>query len=443
MSFLWSLGSFIIAIAVLVSVHEYGHFWAARKCGIKVHRFSIGFGKVIWKRIDKYGTEFAVSMIPLGGYVKMLDGRNEVVLAEQKSQAFDSKSVLQRSFVIIAGPLANFIFAIFAYWVIYLYGMPTVKPVIESITPSSIAAQAHIEPNTQILAVDGEETQDWETINMLLATKMGESNVEITLSPFNSNIEQQRTLNLTNWIFDPEKESAFEALGIMPMRPKIEMVLSKVVQNSPAENAGLQIGDKILKENLTALPWQDFIKQVEQGESFSIKVERNGETLDKTITPVRNQNGKWFVGVSPTLTKLADEYRTELKYGILESLQKGIEKTGQLSLLTLKILGKLLTGDLSLNNLSGPISIAKGAGASANIGLVYFLSFMALISVNLGIMNLFPLPVLDGGHLVFLTMEAVKGKPVSERVQSICYRIGAALLLSLTVFALFNDFLHL
>ncbi|AIT66739.1 RIP metalloprotease RseP [Haemophilus influenzae] len=443
MSFLWSLGSFIIAIAVLVSVHEYGHFWAARKCGIKVHRFSIGFGKVIWKRIDKYGTEFAVSMIPLGGYVKMLDGRNEVVPAEQKSQAFDSKSVLQRSFVIIAGPLANFIFAIFAYWVIYLYGMPTVKPVIESITPSSIAAQAHIEPNTQILAVDGEETQDWETINMLLATKMGESNVEITLSPFNSNIEQQRTLNLTNWIFDPEKESAFEALGIMPMRPKIEMVLSKVVQNSPAENAGLQIGDKILKENLTALPWQDFIKQVEQGESFSIKVERNGETLDKTITPVRNQNGKWFVGVSPTLTKLADEYRTELKYGILESLQKGIEKTGQLSLLTLKILGKLLTGDLSLNNLSGPISIAKGAGASANIGLVYFLSFMALISVNLGIMNLFPLPVLDGGHLVFLTMEAVKGKPVSERVQSICYRIGAALLLSLTVFALFNDFLHL
>nr|AAB61973.1 ORF3 [Haemophilus influenzae] len=443
MSFLWSLGSFIIAIAVLVSVHEYGHFWAARKCGIKVHRFSIGFGKVIWKRIDKYGTEFAISMIPLGGYVKMLDGRNEVVPAEQKSQAFDSKSVLQRSFVIIAGPLANFIFAIFAYWIIYLYGMPTVKPVIESITPSSIAAQAHIEPNTQILAVDGEETQDWETINMLLATKMGEPNVEISLSPFNSNIEQQRTLNLTNWIFDPEKESAFEALGIMPMRPKIEMVLSKVVQNSPAEKASLQIGDKILTENLTALPWQDFIKQVEQGTTFTIKIERNGETFDKVLTPVRNQNGKWFVGVSPTLTKLADEYRTELKYGILESLQKGIEKTGQLSLLTLKILGKLLPGDLSLNNLSGPISIAKGAGPSANIGLVYFLSFMALISVNLGIMNLFPLPVLDGGHLVFLTMEAVKGKPVSERVQSICYRIGAALLLSLTVFALFNDFLRL
>ena len=443
MSFLWSLGSFIIAIAVLVSVHEYGHFWAARKCGIKVHRFSIGFGKVIWKRIDKHGTEFAVSMIPLGGYVKMLDGRNEAVPVEQKSQAFDSKSVLQRAFVIIAGPLANFIFAIFAYWVIYLYGMPSVKPVIESITPSSIAAQAHIEPNTQILAVDGEETQDWETINMLLATKMGEPNVEITLSSFGSNIEQQRTLNLTNWTFDPEKESAFEALGIMPMRPKVEMVLSKVVQGSPAEKAGLQIGDKILKENLTALPWQDFIKQVEQGESFSIKVERNGETLDKIITPVRNQSGKWFVGLSPTFIKLGDEYRTELKYGILESVQKGIEKTTQLSLLTLKVLGKLISGDLSLNNLSGPISIAKGAGASSSIGFIYFLSFMALVSVNLGIMNLFPLPVLDGGHLVFLAVEAIKGKPISEQVQNVCYRIGAALLLTLTAFALFNDFLRL
>lgn len=443
MSFLWSLGAFIIAIAVLVSVHEYGHFWAARKCGIKVHRFSIGFGKVLWKRVDKYGTEFAVSMIPLGGYVKMLDGRNETVPPELKSQAFESKTVLQRAFVIAAGPLANFIFAIFAYWVIYLYGMPSVKPVIESVTPSSLAAQAHIEPNTQILAIDGEEAQDWETINMLLATKMGDPNVEITLSPFGSNIEQNRTLNLTNWTFDPEKESAFGALGMEPMRPKVEMILSRVAENSPAQQAGLQVGDKILTQNLTALDWRDFVKQVEQGEAFTIKVERNGEIFDKTLTPVRNQENKWFVGVSPTFTKLGDEYRTELKYGILESLQKGVEKTGQLSLLTVKVLGKLLTGDLSLNNLSGPISIAKGAGASAGIGLVYFLSFMALISVNLGIMNLFPLPVLDGGHLVFLAAEAIKGKPVSERVQNVCYRIGAALLLTLTAFALFNDFLRL
>lgn len=443
MSFLWSLGSFIIAISVLVAVHEYGHFWAARKCGIKVHRFSIGFGKVLWKRTDKHGTEFALSAIPLGGYVKMLDGRNETVPAELKSQAFENKSVLQRAFVIAAGPIANFIFAIFAYWVIYLYGMPSVKPVIDSVTPQSLAAQARIEPNTQILAIDGEEAQDWETINMLLATKMGESAVEITLSPFGSNIEQQRTLDLSNWTFDPEKESAFGALGINPVRPKIEMVLSRVAEGSPAQQAGLKLGDRILTPESTALSWQDFVKQVEQGEPFAIKIERNHEIFDKTITPTRKEDGKWFVGVSPTAINPGDEYRTELKYGMLESLQKGIEKTAQLSLLTVKVLGKLVSGDLSLNNLSGPISIAKGAGASANIGLVYFLSFMALISVNLGIMNLFPLPVLDGGHLVFLAAEAVKGKPVSEKVQNLCYRIGAALLLVLTAFALFNDFLRL
>lgn len=442
MSFLWSLGSFLIAISVLVAVHEYGHFWAARKCGVKVHRFSIGFGKVIWQRTDKQGTEFALSLIPLGGYVKMLDGRAESVPEELKSQAFDQKSVLQRAFIIAAGPLANFIFAIFAYWVIYSVGIPSVKPVIENVTPNSIAAQARIEPNSQIMAIDGKEAADWETINMLLATKLGDSQVEITLSPFGSNITQEKQLDLSGWKFDPEKESAFESLGMNPVRAKIEMTLSKVVEDSPAQKAGLLIGDKILAENSTALSWQEFVKLVEQGQSFKIKVERDGQIFDKTLQPEQKEN-RWFVGVSPTFLNVGEQYRTELKYGILESLSKGVEKTAQLSWLTVKVIGKLFTGDLSLNNLSGPISIAKGAGASSSIGLVYFLSFMALISVNLGIMNLFPLPVLDGGHLVFLAAEGIKGKPVSERVQNLSYRVGAALLLTLMVFALFNDFLRL
>ena len=248
MSFLWSLGSFIIAIAVLVAVHEYGHFWAARKCGIKVHRFSIGFGKVIWRRTDKLGTEFAISAIPLGGYVKMLDGRNEEVPAELKSQAFESKSVAQRAFVIAAGPLANFIFAILAYWVIYSVGIPSVKPVIENVTSNSPAAIAQIEPNTQILAIDGENTPDWETINLLLTDKLGSDSVELTLTPFGEDRPYQRTINLQNWTFEPDKETAFETLGINPVSSKVEMTLSKVVENSPAEKAGLLIGDKILAE---------------------------------------------------------------------------------------------------------------------------------------------------------------------------------------------------
>ena len=212
MSFLWSLGSFIVAIAVLVAVHEYGHFWAARKCGIKVHRFSIGFGKVIWRRTDKLGTEFAISAIPLGGYVKMLDGRNEEVPVELKSQAFESKSVAQRAFVIAAGPLANFIFAILAYWVIYSVGIPSVKPVIENVTSNSPAAIAQIQPNTQILAIDGKNTPDWETINLLLTDKLGSDSVELTLTPFGEDQPYQRTINLQNWTFEPDKETAFETL---------------------------------------------------------------------------------------------------------------------------------------------------------------------------------------------------------------------------------------
>ena len=442
MSFLWSLGSFLITISVLVAIHEYGHFWAARKCGVKVLCFSIGFGRVIWHRIDKQGTEFALSLIPLGGYVKMLDGRAEEVPVELKSQAFDQKPVRQRAFIIAAGPLANFLFAIAAYWVIYSIGIPTIKPVIENVTPNSIAAQARIEPNSQVIAIDGENTSDWETINMLLAAKLGDKQVEISVSPLGSGVTQEKQLNLSGWKFDPEKETAFESLGMNPVRAKVDMTLSKVIDNSPAQQAGLMVGDKILMDNLSAFSWQDFVKQVEQGQAFKIKIERNGQIFDKTLQPEQKED-RWFVGVSPTFLNVGEQYRTELKYGILGALSKGVEKTAQLSWLTIKVIGKLFSGDISLTNLSGPISIAKGAGVSSGIGFVYFLNFMALISVNLGIMNLFPLPVLDGGHLVFLAAEGIKGTPVSERVQNLSYRVGAALLLTLMVFALFNDFLRL
>ncbi|PJG84961.1 sigma E protease regulator RseP [Conservatibacter flavescens] len=447
MSFLWSLGSFIIVIGVLVSVHEYGHFWAARKCGIKVHRFSVGFGKVLWSRKDKQGTEFALSMIPLGGYVKMLDERNETVPPHLMSQSFNQKSVLQRAFVIAAGPLANFLFAILAYWIIYLVGIPSVKPVIGYVEPQSIAAQARIQPSYQITAIDNTQTADWETVNMVLATKIGNPHVTLTLQAFGESHVMQKTLDLSQWRFDPDKESAFGALGIEPVRAKVDMTLSNVVEAAPAAKAGLRVGDKILsiQHNDEHVTWQQFAEAVQavKGEALYIKYERAGQIYDTTVFPILNEQKRWFVGVSPTFEPLAEQYRTELKYGMLESLQKGVEKTFQLSWLTIKVIGKLFTGDLSLNNLSGPISIAKGAGMSSEIGLVYYLSFMALISVNLGIMNLFPLPVLDGGHLVFLAAEGVRGKPLSERVQEISYRIGAVLLLMLTVFAVFNDFLRL
>ncbi len=345
--------------------------------------------------------------------------------------------------MIAAGPLANFIFAILAYWVIYSVGIPSVKPVIENVTPNSPAAMAQIEPNSQILAIDGKNTPDWETINLLLTDKLGSDSVELTLTPFGEDQPYQRTINLQNWTFEPDKETAFETLGINPVSSKVEMTLSKVVENSPAEKAGLLVGDKILAENSTALDWKAFVALVQQGQPFTIKIERNQEIFDKTLQPEKNREGKWFVGLSPTFLKVGEQYRTELKYGILDALQKGVEKTGQISWFIVKAIGKLFSGELSFSSLAGPISIAQGAGASSNAGVIYFLSFLALISVNLGIMNLFPLPVLDGGHLVFLAAEAIKGKPVSERVQNLSYRIGLTILLIQTIFVLFNDFLRL
>lgn len=443
MSFLWSLASFLVMISVLVAVHEFGHFWAARKCGIKVQRFSIGFGKVLWSRVDKKGTEFVLSLIPLGGYVKMLDERNEEVPAQLRSQTFNAKTVLQRAFVIAAGPVANFLFAILAYAMVYTVGMPSVKPVIDEVQPHSLAAQAGLTPNMQITAIDGSETLDWETINMVLATKMRQSAVEISVVFTDSNITQTKTLDLSNWTFDPENESALGALGIQLVRNKVEMTLSKVAENSPAQQADLQVGDKLFAADGSLLKWQDFVAQIQQGQPFDVRVERAGEQKLIALTPVLKDKNQWFIGVAPTVVPVAEQYRSELKYGILASLQKGVEKTAQLSWLTIQVVGKLLNGDLGLNNIGGPISIAKGAGISSEIGLIYYLSFMALISVNLGIMNLFPLPVLDGGHLLFLAAEGIRGKPLSDKVQNIAYRIGAAALLALTVFALFNDFLRL
>lgn len=442
MSFLWSLASFIIVIGVLVSVHEFGHFWAARKCGIKVHRFSVGFGKVLWSRTDKYGTEFAVSAIPLGGYVKMLDERNEEVPPELRSQSFNSKTVLQRAFVIAAGPLANFLFAILSYWVIYSVGIPSVKPVVEQVSPQSIAAQAKLPPHTQILAIDGTESPDWETVNMLLASKLGNDEVVLTVTAFGEDRPKEVRLNTQGWRFDPDKETAFRALGMVPVGRKVEMTVTNVVENSAAAKAGLHIGDEILQADGSAFPWQDFVAAVQQGKQLDLRIQRDNQQFPLRLAPEWKED-KYVVGIAPTFIPLPEQYRTELKYDMLAALQKGVEKTVQLSLLTIKVIGKLFTGDVSLSNLSGPISIAQGAGVSSQIGLMYYLSFMALISVNLGIMNLFPLPVLDGGHLVFLAAEGIRGKPLSVRVQEICYRIGGALLLTLTAFALFNDFLRL
>ena len=449
LSILWNLAAFIIALGVLITVHEFGHFWVARRCGVRVERFSIGFGKALWRRTDKSGTEYVIALIPLGGYVKMLDERAEPVAPELRHYAFNNKTVGQRAAIIAAGPIANFLFAIFAYWLVFIIGVPGVRPVVGEITPNSIAAQAQIQPGTELKAVDGIETPDWDAVRLQLVSKIGDEHTTLSVAQFGSNQRQDKTLDLRHWAFEPDKEDPVSSLGIRPRGPQIESVLSEVQVNSAASKAGLQAGDRIVKVNGQPLTqWMTFVTLVRDNpdKPLALDIERQGSSLSLTLTPDSKQvNGKaeGFAGVVPKVIPLPDEYKTVRQYGPFSAILEASDKTWQLMKLTVSMLGKLITGDVKLNNLSGPISIAQGAGMSAEFGVIYYLMFLALISVNLGIINLFPLPVLDGGHLLFLAIEKLKGGPVSERVQDFSYRIGSILLVLLMGLALFNDFSRL
>jgi regulator of sigma E protease len=443
--------SFIIALGILIAVHEFGHFWVARQCGVKVERFSIGFGRSIWRRIAKDGTEYTIAMIPLGGYVKMLDSRLTEVTEEMRPFAFDHKPLWKRSAIVAAGPVFNFLFAAFAYWAVFLIGIPAVKPVVGEVAPHSIVAEAGLQPEMQIQAVSGTKTVDWEAVNMALVSHIGDQKMTLTVtSPDMIGSREILHLDISKWNFNPEKESPMEALGFKPYSPEVLTTLAQVVKGGAAERAGLKVNDKIVTINQAKVSsWQQIVELIKShpGQPLHLQILRDRQMLHLTLTPDRKalDDGQeiGFIGVSPHIAKWPDGYRFRLQFDPLESLLRAVDKTGQVMALTVSMIHKLLVGDVGLNNLSGPISIAKGAGTTADYGLVYFLGFLALISINLGIINLVPLPMLDGGHLMFFAIEAVLGHPVPEKVQEIGYRVGGAIIFSLMVIALFNDFTRL
>ncbi len=448
---LWNLASFIVALGILVAVHEFGHFWVARKCGVKVEKFSIGFGKSIWSRVGADGTEYSISMIPLGGFVKMLDGRVDDIPQDQQQFAFDKKPLWKRTAIVSAGPVFNFLFAIVAYWLVFIIGVPAVKPVIGEVAPSSISAQAGLTSGMELKAVSGVQTTDWESVNMELVSHIGDESMTLTVVPADGiGVEETKRLDLTNWNFDPEKQSAMDALGFVPYTPAVSTRLSSVTEQGAGFQSGLRVGDELLAmDGVNISSWQQVVEKIQAsaGKPIALSVERDGQTLALTLTPGSkkglNDQPIGFAGIAPEVAPWPENYRFELQYGVVESVGQAIDKTGQVIGLTVGMLKKLLVGDVGLNNLSGPISIAKGAGATADYGLVYFLGFLALISVNLGIINLVPLPMLDGGHLLFFAIEAVIRRPVSERVQEMGYRLGGAIIFSLMIIAIFNDFARL
>lgn len=445
--FFWSLGSFVVALGVLVAVHEWGHFYVARLCGVQVERFSIGFGKALWRTYDKHGTEFVIAAIPLGGYVKMLDERVDDVPPELSHKAFNRQSVGKRMAIIVAGPGVNFIFAIVALYAMFLIGITTVKPVVGEAPVTGIAQQAGLQPYDEIVQVGSRDTADWEAVNLELMSYIGQPRLPITVR--RDSVVKNIVFDTTNWNFNPDKESAFSSLGFSPFTPSPTLEVGYVAENSAASRAGLLAGDVITQLNGNSVDsWLGLVSEIKSrpGETVELVVNRGGQSypLSATISRRDTPNGQdGYLGVSPMAEPWPQGYVFTHQYGLVEAMGKAADKTWRLMTVSVEMVGKLITGDVSVKNLSGPISIAQGAGTSAGYGLVYFLSFLALISVNLGIINLLPLPMLDGGHLMYFTIEWITGKPVSENVQEWGFKIGAMLLFTIMSIAIFNDIARL
>ncbi len=451
MSLINTILATLVTLGVLVTIHEWGHFWVARRCGIRVLRFSIGFGKPLWVRQGKDGTEYAIASIPLGGYVKMLDEREGEVPPELRSQAFNNKSVWQRIAVVAAGPLVNLLFAVLAYWFLFSLGITVVKPVIGTVEPGTIAARAGLESQMEIVEVDGRAVNSWDEINLALAARIGESgNLVIRAGDPEAGWLKTYTAPLNGWSIELESQSPIQALGLIPWRPQVKPLVGQVIEGGAAETAGLKAGDLVKSvDGQTVEQWMQLVSIVQQApdRQLEFQIERRGADILVPVTPnsrtLDSGEVQGYIGVGVESPEWPANSLRTLSLNPIEAFSSGVDKTAQMIGLTLDSIGKMIVGAISVKNLSGPITIAKVAGASAASGLESFVGFLAYLSVSLGVLNLLPIPMLDGGHLVYYIVELVRGKPVSERIQVLGMKIGMAILLTLMSLAMINDIARL
>lgn len=446
MSALYMIVGTLVALGVLVTFHEFGHFWVARRCGVKVLRFSVGFGMPLLRWHDRQGTEFVVAAIPLGGYVKMLDEREGEVPLDKLDQAFNRKSVRQRIAIVAAGPIANFLLALVFFWGLAMLGSEQVRPVIGAVESGSIAAKAGLNPGEEIVAIDGEATSGWAAVNLQLVRRLGESgSLQIMVREQGSTTDSPRELVLDKWLKGANEPDPIHSLGIRPWRPALPPVLAELDPKGPAQAAGLKTGDRLLALDGRALDdWQQVVDTVRMHPDTKImlRVERDGAQIDVPVTLAARGESKapsGYLGAGVKAVDWPPEMIREVSYGPLAAIGEGARRTWTMSVLTLDSLKKMLFGELSVKNLSGPITIAKVAGASAQSGVADFLNFLAYLSISLGVLNLLPIPVLDGGHLLFYLIEWARGRPLSDRVQGWGIQIGISLVIGVMLLALVND----
>jgi regulator of sigma E protease len=444
--------AFLVALGLLIVFHEYGHYLAARFFDVKVLRFSVGFGRpIVSRRHGPDQTEWALGGFPFGGYVKMLDEREGPVAPAEAHRAFNRQPVLRRFVIVAAGPVANFLLAVLLYWVLFVSGMPGVKPIIGTPVPNTPAAAAGFEKGETLARIDGMPMRTWQDARWaLLKAGVARSTVKIEAVGASGSVAV-RTLNLSGLGPEDLDGEFIDTVGLTRFQPQLAPKVGQVLSGRPSEQAGIRPGDEIVAiDGVEIRHWEDVVRAISNAPDQKLEIEvRRATGAEDILTVVPDavtENGRRVgrIGFAPFVDPGAmEDLRTEVRYGPFEGFTRAVARTWEMSVFSLQMMGKMILGDVSLRNLSGPLTIADYAGQSAQMGWVPYLSFLALVSVSLGVLNLLPIPLLDGGHLMYYIAEIIKGRPVSERALEMGQHVGIALLFTLMAFAIYNDITRL
>jgi regulator of sigma E protease len=441
---------FILALLLLVTVHEYGHFQVARWCGVKVLRFSFGFGPILLRLYDRKGTEYVWSLIPLGGYVKMLDEAEAPVPDAEKHMAFNQQSLLARAAIVIAGPLFNFLFAFVALWLVLVIGIYSLAPIVDSVTANSIAARAGLNSKQEIIALNDTPINSWREVQYALMPFIGSSGtLVLQVKSLTDGHKSRITLPLSDWHLDDKKPDPIKSLGIIPFEPSVPPIIGEVLPDSPGQISGLQVGDIFISvDGNTFDDWNYLVNYVKNKPLTKVvlALKRNGRLHQVPLVIGEQElSGKkvGYIGIRSQKIHWPPNWLRLEREGPIKALGVAFKQTIQLTTTTFTLMGRLLTGQLGLKSISGPVGIAEGAGDSGRSGLVYYLFFLALVSISLGALNLLPIPMLDGGHLLFYAIEIIRGKPLSDKAKSAGVTIGLLLLFALMCVSLSNDIARL
>ena len=451
-SILISLISIIVLLGVIIGFHELGHFLAARKFNVHVIRFKIGFGKTLVSRFDKRGTEFSIGLLPLGGYVQMLGEDNPIQGKDSDPDNYSEEisypqaSLGARAIITAAGPIANFVLAVIAYFLIFMIGVKDLVPIVGAVNDDSLAMQAGIEVGDRIVSIDNKEVVSLKDLNTLLALRIGETgSILVNYKKPNSDLKYSESVNIEDWLSSELDQSIISSFGILPFIPPI---VSSVQVGSPADKSGIESGDQIIRVGDNVIrTWYELVEEISSipDKETSLTIKRNGTSFSvpASIGSVQDELGMKIgrIGIARISSneEIPDEFLVITKKGPIESFALGIKETYNFTVLILDSIGKMITGSISAENIGGPIQIAVLSGSAAKAGLVSFISMIALLSINLGLVNLLPVPILDGGQLVLIAAEKIKGSPLSPGFIEFAYRIGLLLVIGLMAFAVFND----